>query len=329
MSASQSKAQTEHDVRLPGEDLTIEETLRVMDVAREMRDQRQTAEEMFQRDSVRRGLREKLMSQAEMLGEDVTEEEIDAAIDQYLSKLHLYQDPPRGFKSFLAHCWVRRRKILGAVAAVAVAAVSIWLLLAAISWFLFSSPIAPLNPQLRKERAVAAEVAQLGDVVEQIKSLTDDAEVISRAESLHNQTHAATDLTDALAAKTQLEELLTQLKSEYEVHVVAGTSEMSGFDRTLRGGETLYYAIVVARDADGKIIPQLIRNSETDRTEQVTKWAVEISAQAFERLKQDKRDGVLHETLYGVKKRGQIKPVIQMDGAVTDSPSTLTSWKFD
>ena len=39
--------QTARDIRLPGQDLTIEETLRVMDVAREIRDKRETAEVMF------------------------------------------------------------------------------------------------------------------------------------------------------------------------------------------------------------------------------------------------------------------------------------------
>ena len=104
--------------RMPGEDLTIEETLRVMDVAREMRDQRETAEVMFRREGVRGKLREKLLQQARMSGDNVTEAEIDAAIDQYLSTLHTYQDPKPGFKNFLAHCWVWRGRIMAGLATV-------------------------------------------------------------------------------------------------------------------------------------------------------------------------------------------------------------------
>jgi hypothetical protein len=104
------------DFRMPGEDLTIEETLRVMDVAREMRDQRETAEVMFQREGVRGQLREKLLRQARMSGDNVGESEIDAAIDQYLSTLHTYKDPEPGFKSFLAHCWVWRGRIAAGIA---------------------------------------------------------------------------------------------------------------------------------------------------------------------------------------------------------------------
>ncbi len=321
MPASQSQVQSARDIRLPGEDLTIEETLRVMDVAREMRDQRQTAEEMFQRDGVRQQLREKLVRQAELLGENVSEAEIDAAIDRYLSNLHTYQDPRPGLKSFMAHCWVWRKRIFVSVAAIAIAASSLW--------FLFASPRAPLSPSLRAERAVAAEVDQAANVAEQIKVVTNNPEIIARAESLQAQAQASTDVTAAIAAKTQLQEMFQQLNAEYEVHVVAGMKEMSGFDRSLADGTPLYYAVVQARTADGKVVPQRIRNSETDRVEKVTAWAVQISESAFERLGRDKSDGVLNETLYSVKQRGELTAEIQMDGAVTQSPSTLTSWTFD
>lgn len=97
---------------LPLENLTLEETLRVMDVARDLRDQRQTAEEMFRRDDLRAGLRTRLLEQAKLTGDTVTAEEIDAAIAQYLETLHTYQDPPGGMKHLLALAWVERGKLL-------------------------------------------------------------------------------------------------------------------------------------------------------------------------------------------------------------------------
>ena len=121
---SRSRESRFDDFRMPGEDLTIEETLRVMDVAREMRDQRETAEVMFQREGVRGQLREKLMRQARMSGDNVGEAEIDAAIDQYLSTLHTYEDPKSGFKNLLAHCWVWRGRIIAGLAAVGTIAVA-------------------------------------------------------------------------------------------------------------------------------------------------------------------------------------------------------------
>lgn len=122
-------SRTRRDVRLPGEDLTLAETLRVMDVAREMRQQRETAEEMFRRDDVRIRLRDKLMHTARISGDSVTEDEIDAAIEQYMETVHAYQDPPGGWKTMLAHGWIWRGRIAAGLTALA-AAGGLWFLLA-------------------------------------------------------------------------------------------------------------------------------------------------------------------------------------------------------
>lgn len=122
---SQAQA-TQSRVELPGQELTLEETLRVMDVAREMREQREQAEEMFRRDDMRSALREKLMRTARMSGDNVTEAEIDAAIRQYMETLHTYEDPKSGFKNFVAHCWIWRDRILYSVAGAAAAAGGLW-----------------------------------------------------------------------------------------------------------------------------------------------------------------------------------------------------------
>jgi len=136
--ASQAQAQAQRagqtrvsrDLRLPGEDLTITETLRVMDVARALRERRETAEEMFRRDDLRSQLRDKLVRTARMSGDNVTEAEIDAAIGQYLETLHTYHDPKPGVKRFLAHCWVWRGRILAGAAALGTIAGGFWFLFA-------------------------------------------------------------------------------------------------------------------------------------------------------------------------------------------------------
>ena len=122
--ATRSAAKS-RSVRLPGEDLSLNEMMRVMDVAREMRRNRDVAEEMFHRDAVRAQLRTKLMQAAEIAGDRVTEAEIDAAIDQYLKNLHTYSDPEPSFQRVLAHAWVWRWRlaaVLLPVAALATAA---------------------------------------------------------------------------------------------------------------------------------------------------------------------------------------------------------------
>lgn len=97
-----------------------------MDVAREMRDQRETAEEMFRRDDLRAQLRDKLVRTAHMSGDNVTEAEIELAIEQFFESVHSYQDPQPGLKSFLAHCWVRRGRLTLAAAALTTVLGGLW-----------------------------------------------------------------------------------------------------------------------------------------------------------------------------------------------------------
>ena len=103
-------------------DLSLAETLRVMDVAREMRDNRVVAEEMFRREDLRAGLRQKLMRQAALGGDNVTEAEIDAAIDLYFERQHVFENSASGMSNFMAHVWIWRGRIVATLAAVGAAA---------------------------------------------------------------------------------------------------------------------------------------------------------------------------------------------------------------
>ncbi len=114
----------------PLENLTLQETLRVMDVAREMRDRRETAEEMFRRDDLRGALRKKLLATAQRSGDNVTEAEIDAAIGKYMETLYVFSEPEPGLSRFMAHCWVWRDRIAIGAAAVATVAGTFWFLFA-------------------------------------------------------------------------------------------------------------------------------------------------------------------------------------------------------
>lgn len=114
----------------PLEDLTLQETLRVMDVAREMREDRQSAEGMFRVDDRRAKLREKLVRTARLSGDDVTEAEIDAAIGQYLDRLHVFEEPDPGLNSFMAHMWVWRHRVAMGLAATVAVAGGLWFLFA-------------------------------------------------------------------------------------------------------------------------------------------------------------------------------------------------------
>lgn len=311
--------------RIPGEGLSLNEMLRVMDVARELRRNRDVAEEMFRRDDVRAELRAKLMRSAAIAGDRVTESEIDAAIDQYFTNLNTYADPPSGLKSVLAHSWVWRRKILAASAAFAIAIGGLW--------YLLLSPDAVFSGTVRAQKAVAVEKEQASQILGQIKALTTDPVTIDQADVLYSQIAEARPspegITKAIAAKEELAMLQSDLSESFEVHVVTSPSaEVSGVVRAVPGRKTLYYLIVEARDTNGNVIPRMIRNSVTGQIEKVMRWGEEVPAEVYERLKADKEsDGILGETLFATKIRGNPQSAIRItdsSGAPLTQGSQLT-----
>ncbi len=311
-------------IRLPGEDLSLNEMLRVMEVARELRRDRETAEEMFRRDDVRAELRTKLMRSAQLAGDRVTEAEVDVAIEHYFATLHTYEDPKPGIKRTLAHVWVWRKRIAAGVAAVAITLGG--------AYYMFFSSAAPLSPTVQASRAVAAEQETASALVERISAMTSDPAIVAQAKSLQSEINAirGSDVTGAIAAREKLAEMVDLLAANYEIHVVTTPGAESAIERGLGDKGSVYYVIVEARDAAGNMIPQSIRNAETGRVEKVTKWAEEVPKAVYQRLKQDKAsDGLLGETLFGSKVRGTLKPEIKIhddSGAPIMQSNRLTRW---
>lgn len=325
--AQPARAPQDRTVRLPGEDLSLNEMLRVMDVAREMQRNRELAQEMFRRDEVRAELRTKLMRSAQLAGDRVTEAEIDAAIDQYFATLNVYKDPEPSFKRFLAHTWVWRKRIAAGVAAIAITLGG--------TYYLFFSSNAPLSPTVQAERAVAAEQETASALYSQVEALTNDPAILAQAKSLQNEINAerSGDVTSAIAAREQLATMVDVLRQTYEVHITNDSSGKSLHDRIkkgLDGDRSNYYVVVEARDAAGKVIPQTIRNIETGRVETVNQWAEQVPVDVYQRLKADKlKDGLLNETLFSVKTRGTLEPTIKLPnsaGAPISKGITITQW---
>ena len=109
-------------------DLPLAEMLRIMDVARTLRQEREIAEEQFNREEARQLLRQRLKASTEITGSHVTDAEIEAAIESYFNNLHTYHDPPWGVEVFLAHLYVRRVQVFVVLIVIAVLAAGLWLL---------------------------------------------------------------------------------------------------------------------------------------------------------------------------------------------------------
>ncbi len=119
---SVSEASTNQDMRQQiSQELTLSETLRVLEVARGFRNERQEAAVALARAEVRQMMRQRLLDAAAITGDPITEADIDAAIDQYFATQHLYADPPFSISVFLAHVWIRRFRVVASLIVVFIA----------------------------------------------------------------------------------------------------------------------------------------------------------------------------------------------------------------
>jgi hypothetical protein len=319
-----SSSATEKTTR-PHADLSLNEMLRVMDVAREMRKDREVAEQALARDEVRAALRTKLMRTAELSGDRVTEAEIDAAIDTYFSNRHQYRDPEFSLPVLLAHLWIRRGPLLWIA--------GVGLLLLGMLWSLFFAPFAPLSSQVQQRRAAVAAVDESSNLTEQIAAVAIDPETVREAQRLAAQIDAAgsDDPAAALAAADQLRELHRAIVSSYEIQMTQDAQGTNLFEvRQQDGRLSGYYVVVRAVDEQGNAVPQPIRNAETSQITTVTQWAERIPAAVFERLAADKQsDGVLDETLFAVKPRGTRELEVQLtdpSGDPIERSVQITTW---
>ena len=331
--------------------ITLDEMLRVMDVATELRKQRETVEKEFAVDETKQMLRERLLAATSITGERVSEVEVDTAISQYFDTLYTYREPPRSLNVTMAHLYVRRGQLSVTLVMV--------LALAGVGWYMLhtsagmfsrtarssrqavqqaTSP-ADLSRRLHdnaKERATELEKS-VRDMSDRIRAVARDAGIPQEIDRLLGELDVAKQQLDekSLAALSQrTTSLFNQLNEVYEVHIVSGPNEKSGIDRYFEDAEgkrvSGFYVIVEARDANGNPLPRRIRNGETQQLEQVTRWAERVPQEVYDRIKTDKKvDGVLNETLFSVKQRGCQNEEIKLVGSDNQALSRLgqiTKW---
>lgn len=317
--------------------ITLDEMLRVMDVATELRKQRETVEKEFAVDETKQMLRERLLAATSITGERVSEVEVDTAITQYFDTLYTYREPPASFNKTLAHLYVRRGQLsVTLVMVLALAGVGWYMLHASAGMFSrtarssrqavqqATSP-ADLSKRLQdnaKERAAELEQS-VRDMSERIKAVARDAGIPQEIERLLGELDVAQrqhDVESLTELNRRTTTLLDQLNQDYEVRIVSGANEQSGVDRYLpesQGkGISGFYVIVEARTAAGRVLTRTIRNAEEDQLKEVTRWAERVPKEVYDRIKADKKvDGILNETLFAVKRRGYQNEEIKLVGS--------------
>lgn len=331
--------------------LSLDEMLRVMDVATELRKQRETVEKEFAIDETKAMLRERLLAATSITGERVSETEVDTAISQYFDTLHTFREPPASFETTLAHLYVRRGQL---------SVTLVFLLaLAGVGWYMLHTTAGSISRTLRGSRQAVRQASSPADLAKRlqdnarqraaeletsVREMTERIRSVARESGLTDEIDRLVGELDVAARQADVKSLtdlnqrmttlLDQLNEAYEVRIVSGANEKSGIDRfqpqDQGGAISGYYVIVEARDASGHVLTRSIPNAEDDRVEQVTRWAERVPKAVYDRIKADKKaDGLLDETLFAVKQRGFQNEEVKLvgpDGAPLSRLGQITKW---
>ncbi len=305
--------------------LSLAEMMRIMDVATEMRNQRETVEKEFAVDETKRLLREKLLQTTAITGERVTDAEVDAAIEAYFSTLYTYHEPKGSLSLMLAHLYVRR----GHLAIVAVLAVTLlvtgWLTMR-IATTKFSRTARSIRKATRIESSIRSNLMRA-------RAISKDSDVTEELDRWEDQSKVAREQLDTETLEkvnNRLMELLTQLSDAYEVRILADPDQRSGFTRYFKDEIPAYYLIVYAKNEKGEIIRRTIENAETHQSLTVDRWAEQVPKDVYDRIADDKKsDGILNETLFAIKEPGKRDEEIRLKGS-DEKPisrmAELTTW---
>jgi hypothetical protein len=333
--AAAAERTTESDGLPAGERLTLAEMSRIMDVAATLRKERALVEQQLNIDQIKTQLRQRLLEAAKVSGDPVTEAEVDAAVDQYYDRLHEFRDPPASFSKFLAHCWVLRKQLVVALAALAGAVALFWSLL-----------VAGVLPGEARSRQLAvhqaedldrqwSEAEQIAAAVERISIEPAASAEGARLAAIAASAREQNDSEKLSATINDLRALQAELERQYALLIVNSPGEQSATERLWtdeKGTRTSgYFVFVDAIDEQNRPVSVPIRNRETDRVENVSRWGEQVPERVFDRLRKDKeKDGVLDERKFGEKPRGAREVTVELkgaDGQPIERRGQITSWK--
>jgi hypothetical protein len=186
----------------------------------------------------------------------------------------------------------------------------------------------------RQQKAEAARVELKETLPRQLtaahQAVTTEAQVPAarqQADAILAQGRAALERSnpaEARAAIAQLDQLGKALRQAYVLRIAGRPQDETGFFRThARFQGRAYFIVVDAVDPDGKPVQLPIRNDETNRIENVARFAVRVPQETFDAVRADKqRNGIVQNAKMAEKRRGYLEPEFHM----TALEGRLTRW---
>lgn len=292
----------------------LDEVMLAMDVVDTLRHRERVVERALSSEEQDRQMVVRLREIYAGQGIEVSDAVLERGVRDLRANRFVYTPAPPSFGRSLARLYVSRgswgKPVAALVGLVAVIAVG---------WQVFVR-----GPE---QAAIAALPAALEQAHAAVDAVTDVAAIEADAESLRSDGELALarrDYRGTRAAIASLDRLQAALVTEYEVRVVYGPGELSGFFREPEDnpGAQNYYLVVEAVDARGNRVPRPITNEETGRTVNATRWAQRVDAATYDATVADKRDdGIIQNAVLGEKRRGALDPELRagvLPGAITE-----------
>lgn len=248
-------------------------------------------------------------------GITVPDEVLEQGVESLKEGRFVYTPPAKSFNTWLASLYIRRAWWGKISLASLLAIVLLWCLY----FFLVVKPAEQKFTELPQ---------QLDAYYQQIKTQTKVPLAEEEAAALLEQGKLELSKKDSKAATTvleQMKQLLAELNSEYVLRIVSRQGERSGVWRipNINTQARNYYIIVEAITPKGQVLTLPILNEEDGKTYSVNKWGIRVDHALFDRIAADKKDdGIIQNNIFGIKKKGYLKPEYRMQ----TPGGTITSW---
>lgn len=265
------------------------------------------------------GRRERLVTRLREMykaqGIEVTDSMLEEGVHALEEDRFSYTAPLESFSTKLARLYVKR---------------SVWgkpllafLLVCLVGWIAYFYTM--VRPESIRQENLPA---QLQNSFSEISEVSTDDTVTKSAKTLLGSGRVAMDngrYDEAALVQRQLEQMLVQLKINYQIRVVSRPDEPSGVWRIpdVNTQARNYYLIVEAIDKAGNVLSIPITSEESGKTSTVKSWGVRVEENIFKVVAADKRDdGIIQRNIIGVKKRGELKPSY----SITTQGGAITEW---
>lgn len=194
----------------------------------------------------------------------------------------------------------------------------------------------------RQLRTLISDIGEISTYVTKAEAISSTINHIAkedkakgRADILLSSINAAAATSDVVGLKsnyTQLQDLLATLQQSYNIKVVNESGIKSGIGRyptNNPGSPKRFYLIVRAFDTSGRTLTLPIVNEETNQTTQTTIWGERVPESLYNRVRDEKKSGVIRTSILATKETGRLQPsYILGDKVQTTETEThrITKW---